>query len=864
MNNSFTWIPIYRKLALKIMEYQDNPDELIRIILNTQEQLGLSPESYQGRPMRCIDPLSFFSILEKYNQSNRNRFINRFEEQIGMSIEVPNDYDGIPSTFALEAWLFKNDEDAKLLWNIAKYALKYDETKSEESKNSFIEYYNRAYEVRNKDYRIPNQLFKIAPNTFVNLDSNNRNLIENTLEINLDEFSDGEEYLNICESIKNKIAEGNYEFNNFPEMSHYAWKQNNENTVNTWLISPGENSFLWDDWKENNIISIGWDRFNKDLSEYKNQDDFKDLLKEYYNEDNPVNNSLALYQFVNVMKPGDIVIPKSSRETVLGYGVVVSDYIYDSTRTIHKNIRRVEWKKLGEWNVVKAGSNRLIVKTLMLVNKYPGYAKELMDIINGEEKINDNSSEWIIPANPKYYDHIGSFEKNGFIDWSQNVKFKYNVGDIVYLYTTAPEKRLSAITEVEKIDMSIDEKVDDYEFNKIDLLDKKPDDRNRFIRLKLIKYIDDERLRYDELLAHGLRGNIQSATKVGEELSNYINCVLNGVISSELFDSVNVIYYGGPGCGKSKNVEDNYCNNDNYIRTTFYPDYTNSDFIGQLIPKYDKTKEKLVYKINPGPFTKALEMAYKNTNKNIYLIIEEINRGNAAAIFGDVFQLLDRVTIINDKDIGRKTIGESEYEISNSIIEDYIYEELGKDISGKVKIPPNMSIIATMNTSDQNVYTLDSAFKRRWKMIHITNEFTDEGYDKVIGDKYVPMKNCDIKWKDFVNRINKAIVNINTFGINSEDKQIGKYFVGTSDLLESKINIEEYDSYEPAVISFSEKVLMYLWEDIAKLEPTEWFNENIKTLDDLLKKYITDGVNVFSNNIKDRLNIENVGEVDEQ
>lgn len=421
MNNSFTWVPIYHKLALKVMEYQDNQDELVRIFLNTQEQLGLSPESYQDRPMRLIDPLGFFSIIDKYNQNNHNRFISKFEELVGMNIEVPNDYDGIPSTFALEAWLSKNEEDSKVLWNIAKYALEYDETKSAESRIKFIEYYNKAYEVRNKDYRIPNQLFKIAPNTFLNLDSNNRNLIEKIFHIDLKNYSNGEEYLKICEYIKNEIETGNYEFKSFPEMSHYAWKQTNSDSVNTWLISPGENSFLWDEWKEKSIISIGWDRFNKDLSIYKNQDDYKVLLKEYYNEDNPVNNSLALYQFVNVMKPGDIVIPKSSRETVLGYGVVVSDYIFDSTRNVHKNIRKVEWKKLGEWNVVKAGSNRLIVKTLMLVDKYPGYAKELMNIINGEENTND--------LYYKNLDNLISSYKNDFNEWFPEEIYKWEYVD---------------------------------------------------------------------------------------------------------------------------------------------------------------------------------------------------------------------------------------------------------------------------------------------------------------------------------------------------------------------------------------------------------------------------------------------------
>lgn len=393
LNNKYTWIPIYHKIALKIMEYENNKEKLKNILFDIQNQLGLNIESYQGEPMKYIDPLTFFSILEKYNQDNRNKFIAKFEEIMGMDIEIPNDYDGIPSTFNLEAWLFKDEEDSNILWNICKYALEFDETKSNSSRVNFIIYYNKAYERRNNDYRICNQLFKIAPNTFVNLDSNNRIMIENNLKIDLSKFNDGEEYLKICSEVKNKITNNNYEFKTFPELSYYAWKTRKNNTPNTWLISPGENSYLWSEWQDKGIISIGFDRINEDLSKYKKQDDYRNLLKEYYNEDNPVNNSLALFQFVNVMKPGDIIIPKSGRETILGYGIVTSDYIYEPNRDNHKNIRKVEWIKTGSWNVVDAGSNRLIVKTLMLVNTYPGYAEDLMNIIKGDSNMNEINYE---------------------------------------------------------------------------------------------------------------------------------------------------------------------------------------------------------------------------------------------------------------------------------------------------------------------------------------------------------------------------------------------------------------------------------------------------------------------------------------
>ena len=136
MKDNYTWVPIYHKLALKVMEFENNPEGLKKLIFDVQKALSFNTESFQGEPMKCIDPLGFFSIIEKYT-SNRDNFIAKFQELAGIDIEVPKDYTGLPSTMPLSAWLFKDEEDSKILWNVAKYALEYDKTKSKESKEKF-------------------------------------------------------------------------------------------------------------------------------------------------------------------------------------------------------------------------------------------------------------------------------------------------------------------------------------------------------------------------------------------------------------------------------------------------------------------------------------------------------------------------------------------------------------------------------------------------------------------------------------------------------------------------------------------------------------------------------------------------------
>lgn len=313
-----------------------------------------------------------------------------------------------------------------------------------------------------------------------------------------------------------------------------------------------------------------------------------------------------------------------------------------------------------------------------------------------------------------------------------------------------------------------------------------------------------------------------------------------------IFDNksgINLIVYGTPGCGKSYYVQhsllykggyrfdDNGINCLDAIRTTFFQDYTNTDFVGQIMPVVNADKS-VTYEFNPGPFTLALNKAIQNPDRPIALVIEELNRGNAASIFGDIFQLLDRDN------------GTSIYNITNVNIQKYLEEQNPKMKFDYIKLPSNLSIFATMNTSDQNVFTLDTAFKRRWKFEKIKNTFLEDH-----GFKGAFIPGMDMDWEEFCNSINEFIVNDKNF-INSEDKQLGVYFVDEKGLRKEQADA----STEKARKEFAYKVFEYLWDDVAKYDREKWFN-NIKTLDTLIDKYVDDGaddksgINVFSDGI---------------
>lgn len=299
--------------------------------------------------------------------------------------------------------------------------------------------------------------------------------------------------------------------------------------------------------------------------------------------------------------------------------------------------------------------------------------------------------------------------------------------------------------------------------------------------------------------------------------------------SSESFNGYNKIFYGIPGCGKSYHVEnfelDGVDKENDVIRTTFYLDYANSDFIGQLYPHVDD-EGHVTYTHIPGPFTEALERAFKNKDKMIYLVIEEINRGNAAAIFGDVFQLLDRLK--EDRD-GRH-VGDSEYPVSNAFIEDYFKKNNVEFTPGQIYIPRNLTIFATMNTSDQNVFPLDTAFKRRWDREMVTAD-----WDKVtFRNKFVPCTN--ITWEKFATIINKEILKQNDDSdvSISEDKQIGAFFVR-----ESMLSEVEKEGTREQLIPFVTNVIDYLYNDVTKFDHKVLFRKDITSYDSLYEKMET-------------------------
>lgn len=307
---------------------------------------------------------------------------------------------------------------------------------------------------------------------------------------------------------------------------------------------------------------------------------------------------------------------------------------------------------------------------------------------------------------------------------------------------------------------------------------------------------------------------IKDQSPVENPLSAISSGSVNSIISEDSAISVSIsdikkhpkqiIYYGAPGTGKSNGLKDL----ENQLRITFHPDTDYSAFIGSYKPSMKVTesgKEEIQYSFTPQIFIKAYIAAWKDLSVEQNLIIEEINRGNCAQIFGDVFQLLDRnedgfsaYPITIDEDIWaylqKENLLPSNYV---QYISDYYTQLYGKPFSGegKLTLPPNLNIHATMNTSDQSLFPIDSAFKRRWEWKYIGISYPDaDQFTVIIDDQH------QYNWGELLRGLNNYIKT----ETHNTNKVLGNRFIQAGE--DNTIGVD----------TFRDKVLFFLFNDVFK------------------------------------------------
>ena len=496
-----------------------------------------------------------------------------------------------------------------------------------------------------------------------------------------------------------------------------------------WLFAPGENACMWDECKESQTMCLGWDLIG-DLSEFNNKEELTKALQVAYQKEDASfkNDSLALWQFVHDIHPGDIVYAKKGINKIIGRGVVESDYYYDGALSTYRHIRKVKWTHYGDWDYP---AHKLVLKTLTGISKYPDFVRNLNDIVVEGNPITTTQSTstkhyWWLVAAPevwKFSDiNVGEVIEYTLLNENGNKRRVYQnfldakAGDIVIGYASTPTLQVVALGEIAK---DTDEQ---------HLYFRKTEQLLNPIDYSIIKGYEE--LRSMECMAGGGRGTLFKVTEdeylLLMELIRKENPILtSGSIDiytderflNEVYMSAldlqklkalikkkqNIILQGAPGVGKTFTAERlaytlmGEIDKQRVEMVQFHQNYSYEDFILGYKPNADGG-----FELKHGVFYKFCKKALNTPDKDFFFIIDEINRGNLSKIFGELLMLIE-----------------------NS----YRGKEIKLAYTDELFIvPKNLYIIGMMNTADRSLAMIDYALRRRFSFFEMYPGFATEGF----------------------------------------------------------------------------------------------------------------------------------------
>ena len=500
---------------------------------------------------------------------------------------------------------------------------------------------------------------------------------------------------------------------------------NTNRDTNYWIYAPGENAGHWDEFYQEGIMAISWDKLG-DLNQYGDRNDIKKALKkEYGYTNNPMNHSLANFELRDVISIGDIIIPKKGRDKYLGYGIVTSDYYYDSAVDSYTSRRKVDWKKKGNWD---SGDFQIALKTLTDITKFPDYVKELIKLI-GIEEDNDlqhsNTSDMAHSLNTIFYGPPGTgktykLSKELFPKYTDATESKSReklLDELVSEYTWFDA---IAAAIFDKGNMNVSD-ILEHELVKAKGNNSQAKSKRGIIWNKLLNHTDfdckhvkrNQSKRRDPLV---MWKNENKTWRFHDEFEeDSIATSIELLEKSQNLESL-----------KGESIK-------RYEFTTFHQSFSYEDFIEGIKPVMDEENNSEVgYEIQDGIFKKVSTKARNNPDQQYALFIDEINRGNVANIFGELITLIEP-----DKREGEEN--------ELSVVLPYSKKSFS--------VPKNLDIIGTMNTADRSVEALDTALRRRFSFIEMTPN------SKVLKDENITCGRVDIpKLLDTINlRIEKLL-----------------------------------------------------------------------------------------------------------
>ena len=437
----FDWVDFYKELSSKLLQYKDNRSKLIEAVKRIFLDTGINiPTLERDNQLVDIDPFTVFGLFNKSSmkEANRVKIITAVKDLFGIAAPIPTSFASIPVLNNQNATFYyfigdREDGDIDDLWGLFESALAYAASPTADERDVLSKYFDLAINKKgNGNSKITMGLYWIAPNAFLNLDQRNTwyiyesgkvpaSLVETLPKIEAKIAA--AKYFDIVEKLRNYLQSDASELKDFMELSSEAWRyseQVNEEkrqekaqtkreakgaamadedveTTHYWIYSPGEGAGIWDECCEKGIMAIGWDEIG-DLQQYASKTEMKQAMKEHIDPEKPYTMAAhATWQFAHEMKPGDIVFAKKGRSTVIGRGVVMSDYEFDDSRDDNKNVRKVNWTHKGEW----PHPGQAAMKTLTDITSYTDYVEKLNALFESDEVDDVEAEEVSYPSYSK-------------------------------------------------------------------------------------------------------------------------------------------------------------------------------------------------------------------------------------------------------------------------------------------------------------------------------------------------------------------------------------------------------------------------------------------------------------------------------
>ena len=730
---NFTWIPFFKEFADKLLLFRNDRASLINWIYdNLEGHINHFKDDNNGTRVADVDPFTVFAIINRGITFNKKQEIcTKFKNFLKITAPVPQDFNGVPemnnqrTNFMAFAHDRKNG-DIERLWAVFE-----DAVKDREIKASYNALSNQFLINRNLTFG----LFWIRPDKYLALDGNNAEALKSMLNIRVKSgFVPYNDYIDIMKQLDAKMQSGEIKCSSYAEFSVLSYKQNGgastrdtadgsakaQKAVAYWTYSPGEQASKWDDCTKEGIMCIGWDPLG-DLTQYDTRDEMQREIKRHYPTDGSAkNDSLAVWQFTHDMKPGDIVYAKKGRSTIIGRGVVESDYYYDEDREEFKNVRRVKWTNVGVWD----SDVVLAMKTLTDITKYKDDVKKLEGLFAPEEE----AEYWWLNANPNQWE-VDSFEVGDVQDYTAyNEKgnkrqvFRYfkkvKPGDKLICYETHPTKKVKALCEITE---GLHEE-DGEEFFTFVITEKFANQVSR-----------DELVRYDtfkksepykaatgslyhltkeefDLIVNLVKGNAPKPDVEKKETYNWEKFIDEvymtrndyNQLESLMLSKKNLILQGAPGVGKTFAAKRlayaimGERDDDRVVTVQFHQNYSYEDFVMGYKPNSEGG-----FELHEGIFYSFCRKAAADKDRKYFFIIDEINRGNLSKIFGELLMLIEK---------------------------DYRDTPLQMSNLGEFRVPSNVYIIGMMNTADRSLAMIDYALRRRFSFYEMKPAFESPGF----------------------------------------------------------------------------------------------------------------------------------------